>query len=149
MPTAFHLEWSVPPLARRADGVDHTFDVFSGIRAEARLEHRGSEVRDPWVTRTTSLPATVVSTMLEVRGVGVISPAGIEAMFEEQAGCFANLDGQPPDPAYLAALGERFGVAVAVIAVAAALSAGRAMNAKGQRPNGSPTHCAGTSPWTR
>ena len=41
--------------------------------------------------------------------VGVTSPAGIEAMFEEQAAYFAGLTG-PPDREYLAALGARFGV---------------------------------------
>ena len=41
--------------------------------------------------------------------VGVTSPAGIEAMFEEQAAYFAGLTG-PPDPTYLAELGARFGV---------------------------------------
>jgi hypothetical protein len=47
----------------------------------------------------------------EVWAVGVTSPAGIEAMFEEQDAYFARLDG-PPDPAYLAELGARFGVTV-------------------------------------
>ena len=41
--------------------------------------------------------------------VGITSPAGIEAMFEEQAAYFAGLTG-PPDPDYLAELGARFGV---------------------------------------
>jgi uncharacterized RmlC-like cupin family protein len=41
--------------------------------------------------------------------VGVTSPADIQAMFEEQAAYFASLKG-PPDPAYLAGLGARFGV---------------------------------------
>ena len=41
--------------------------------------------------------------------VGITSPAGIEAMFEEQAAYFASLSG-PPDREYLAALGARFGV---------------------------------------
>ena len=41
--------------------------------------------------------------------VGVTSPAGIEAMFEEQAAYFAALSG-PPDREYLASLGARFGV---------------------------------------
>ena len=41
--------------------------------------------------------------------VGVTSPAGIEAMFEEQASCFAGLAGDP-DKEYLAELGARFGV---------------------------------------
>ena len=39
------------------------------------------------------------------------SPAGIEAMFEEQAAYFASLQG-PPDHSYLAELGARFGVSV-------------------------------------
>ena len=47
----------------------------------------------------------------EVWAVGVTSPAGIEAMFEEQAAYFARLDG-PPDPVYLAELGAQFGVTV-------------------------------------
>ncbi len=47
----------------------------------------------------------------EVWCVGVTSPAGIEAMFEEQAAYFAGLEG-PPDPAYLAELGARFGLSV-------------------------------------
>ena len=47
----------------------------------------------------------------EVWVVGVFSPAGIEGMFEEQAAYFAGLAG-PPDPAYLADLGARFGVTV-------------------------------------
>lgn len=41
--------------------------------------------------------------------VGITSPAGIEAMFEEQAAYFAALTG-PPDQEYLAELGARFGV---------------------------------------
>jgi mannose-6-phosphate isomerase-like protein (cupin superfamily) len=41
--------------------------------------------------------------------VGVTSPADIHAMFEEQSAYFAGLSG-PPDPAYLAELGARFGV---------------------------------------
>jgi mannose-6-phosphate isomerase-like protein (cupin superfamily) len=41
--------------------------------------------------------------------VGITSPAGIEAMFEEQAAHLAGLKG-PPDREYLAALGARFGV---------------------------------------
>jgi mannose-6-phosphate isomerase-like protein (cupin superfamily) len=47
----------------------------------------------------------------EVWAVGVTSPAGIEAMFEEQAAYFAGING-PPDAAYLAELGARFGVTV-------------------------------------
>lgn len=47
----------------------------------------------------------------EVRCIGVTSPAGIEAMFEEQAAYFASLQG-PPDHSYLAELGARFGVSV-------------------------------------
>jgi mannose-6-phosphate isomerase-like protein (cupin superfamily) len=41
--------------------------------------------------------------------VGITSPAGIEAMFEEQAAYFAALAG-PPDEEYLRELGARFGV---------------------------------------
>jgi mannose-6-phosphate isomerase-like protein (cupin superfamily) len=41
--------------------------------------------------------------------VGITSPAGIEAMFEEQAAYFAGLSG-PPDNDYLSSLGARFGV---------------------------------------
>ncbi len=47
----------------------------------------------------------------EVWAVGVTSPAGIEAMFEEQAAYVAGLEGSP-DRAYLAELGARFGVTV-------------------------------------
>ena len=60
------------------------------------------------------LPRTVPHTFAN-RGdedawvVGVTSPAGIEAMFEEQAAYFAGLTG-PPDRDYLAELGARFGV---------------------------------------
>src|SRR6266508_1724107 len=36
-----------------------------GVRADAGLSTEESEVRDPWVTRMRSLPATVVSTTLE------------------------------------------------------------------------------------
>ncbi len=42
--------------------------------------------------------------------VGITSPAGIEAMFEEQAAYFAGLTG-PPDREHLSELGARFGVA--------------------------------------
>ena len=41
--------------------------------------------------------------------VGITSPAGIEAMFEEQAAYFDGLAG-PPDGDYLRSLGARFGV---------------------------------------
>ena len=54
-----------PGLVRRgaADGLRGQH--LSGLRPDAGLEHRGVEVRDPWVTRMRSLPATVVSTTLE------------------------------------------------------------------------------------
>ena len=53
------------PCTRRgaADGLRGQH--LSGLRPDAGLEHRGVEVRDPWVTRMRSLPATVVSTTLE------------------------------------------------------------------------------------
>ena len=60
------------------------------------------------------LPRTVPHTFAN-RGdedawvLGVTSPAGIEAMFEEQAAYFAGLTG-PPDPEYLTQLGARFGI---------------------------------------
>jgi mannose-6-phosphate isomerase-like protein (cupin superfamily) len=47
----------------------------------------------------------------EVRCVGVTSPAGMRALFEEQAAYFASLQGLP-DHSYLAELGARFGVSV-------------------------------------
>jgi quercetin 2,3-dioxygenase len=40
---------------------------------------------------------------------GTITPAGLEAMFEEQATYFAGLKG-PPDPHWIRAIGERYGV---------------------------------------
>ena len=60
------------------------------------------------------LPRTVPHTFAnrgdeDAWAVGVTSPAGIEAMFEEQAAYFAGLVG-PPDREYLAELGARFGV---------------------------------------
>jgi hypothetical protein len=46
----------------------YTFDVFSsldGYGAAGGAWTEESEVRDPWVSRMRSLPATVVSTTLE------------------------------------------------------------------------------------
>jgi dihydrofolate reductase len=47
--------------------VTYTFDVFSSLdfHADACASTEESEVRDPWVSRVRSLPATVVSTTLE------------------------------------------------------------------------------------
>lgn len=45
----------------------------------------------------------------EVRAFGVITPAGLEGMFEEQAAYFAGLSG-PPDEATLAEIAGRYGV---------------------------------------
>lgn len=43
------------------------------------------------------------------RVVGMITPAGVEGMFAEQAAYFASLDG-PPDPDAVPAIGARYGV---------------------------------------
>lgn len=42
---------------------------------------------------------------------GVTTPAGLEAMFDEQAAYFATLDG-PPDEAALVAIGAKYGVSI-------------------------------------
>jgi hypothetical protein len=44
-----------------------------------------------------------------VRAFGVITPAGLEGMFEETESYFANLIG-PPDPSTLSEIGARYGV---------------------------------------
>ena len=44
-----------------------------------------------------------------VEAFGVITPAGLEGMFQETADYFANLTG-PPDPAALSEIGARYGV---------------------------------------
>jgi hypothetical protein len=46
-----------------------------------------------------------------VRVVGVIVPAGLEGMFEEQAAYFATLEG-PPDKAVVGAIGAKYGVSI-------------------------------------
>ncbi len=46
-----------------------------------------------------------------VHVVGVIVPAGLEGMFEEQSAYFASLQG-PPDPSEIAEIGGRYGVTV-------------------------------------
>lgn len=43
--------------------------------------------------------------------MGVIVPAGLEGMFEEQAVYFSSLSG-PPDPARIDEIGARYGVKV-------------------------------------
>jgi hypothetical protein len=45
----------------------------------------------------------------EVRGIGLLNPAGLEDMFEEQAAYFDALDG-PPDPLFFHELSARYGI---------------------------------------
>ena len=63
-----------------------------------------------WLPR--GVPHTFANLTTEpVHVVGVIVPAGLEGMFEEQSAYFASLQG-PPDPAAIAEIGARYGVTV-------------------------------------
>jgi mannose-6-phosphate isomerase-like protein (cupin superfamily) len=62
-----------------------------------------------WLPR--GVPHTFANLGAEpVRAVGMIVPGGLEGMFKEQAGYFASLEGEPPDPDVLGELGARYGV---------------------------------------
>ncbi|MFJ5264760.1 dihydrofolate reductase family protein [Streptomyces sp. NPDC088387] len=69
----------------------NTFRAFVGMLAESTEE---SEVRDPWVTRMTSLPATVVSTTLE----GPLDWADAEVASGDAVDVVARLKKESPVP---------------------------------------------------
>jgi mannose-6-phosphate isomerase-like protein (cupin superfamily) len=89
---------------------DEAVYVVSGVLSFCVGDHRFDAGPQTLVWLPRQVPHVFANLSDEpVRGVGVITPAGLEGMFAEHAAYFAGLAG-PPDAATLHAIGARYGV---------------------------------------